>query len=275
MAQSSLTSAHARTRSAVACLFDGGQFEAQGLWRQFFEEVLTYLSNDPRSATSLMASRRILTDLARAQTQPHQQYWTQFLSRRGLQVSANTLRDIGYFRAFFERRVYWDLPSGLHRVLNDRDRLALQNRRSRLIITDVSWSSGVHRIYLVVRGTGTRGLTLGVAKHGADLTRSFRDESTLLPDRWGFYMHSGAVYNGTTNEALSFSPDASFKGSNRAPANLELTVDCNLGRLCVEVEDQDGRRNAGAVLTFPPNQRVHVAAAIGNWGIEVELLKHL
>ena len=256
----------------VACLFDGGQ---EGLWRYVFGEVLTYLSNDPRSATRLMASRRILTDLARAQTPPYQQYWTQFLSQCGLQVSANTLRDIGYYRAFFERRAYWELPSGPHRVLNDKDRLALQQRKSELIITDVSWSTGVHRIYLIVRGTGTRGLTLGVAKHGADLTRRFRGESTLLPDRWGFYMHSGRVYNGTTTEAISCSPDASFKGSNGAPAHLELTVDCDLGRLVVEVEDQDGWRNAGAVLTFPPNQRVYLAAEIGNWGIEAELLKYL
>ena len=261
--------------SLVALLFDGGQVEAEpdGLWRYFFEEVLTYLSNDPRSATRLMASRKTLTDLAKAQTLPHQEYWTQFLSQCGLQVMASTLRDIGYYRAFFERRAYWELPSGPQRVLNDSDRLALQARRSELIITDVLWSAGVHRIYLIVRGTGTRALTLGVAKHGADLTRKFNGASAPPPDRWGFYMHSGQVYNGTT-EALTRSPDASFKGSNGAPAYLKLTVDCDLGRLDVEVRDQDGWRNADAVLTFPPNQRVHLAAEIGNWGIEAELLKY-
>ena len=136
----------------------------------------------------------------------------------------------------------WKLPVVNSRILDDSQRREIQNLGMRTIISDMSWSKGVHKHFINISGAITT-LYLGIVNHNEDLKiRSVHSNENLIVPR---------ICN-KVNEDV----------------NLELTIDCDLGKLYAKENNYEV-----LISNFTPNKRVHLGAYIGNWGVKAVVKK--
>jgi hypothetical protein len=136
----------------------------------------------------------------------------------------------------------WNLPIVNSRILDNSQRREIQNLGMRTIISDMSWSKGVHKHFINISGA-INTLYLGIVNHNEDLkTRLVHSDENLIVPR---------ICN-------------KFNGD----VNLELTIDCDLGKLYAKENNYEV-----LISNFTPNKRVHLGAYIGNWRIKAVVKK--
>lgn len=137
------------------------------------------------------------------------------------------------YKSYFK----WKLPNGNSRILDDSQRMEIQNCGIKTIISDMSWSKGVHKHFIKISGA-INTLNLGIVNHNEDLQTELVNsyKNRIVP----------RICN-------KFNEDV----------NLELTIDCDLGKLYAREDNKEI-----LVSKFTPTKRVHLGAQICNWGIK-------
>lgn len=136
----------------------------------------------------------------------------------------------------------WKLPLGNSRILDDSQRMEIQKLGIKTIISDMSWSNGVHKYFIKISGA-INTLNLGIVNHNEDLQTKLvnSDKNRIVPricDK--------------LNEDV----------------NLELTIDCDVGKLYAKEDNKEL-----LVSNFTPKKRVHLGAQICNWGVKAVVKK--
>lgn len=136
----------------------------------------------------------------------------------------------------------WILPLSNNKILDDTQRLELQNENIYTPISNISWSKGKHKIFIKLSGC-INTIYIGLIKYGESLYTRFEES----PNKWGFYSCS---INNINHKRI-----------------IEFTFDCDEGKIQV--------KGLNYIIEFPKNERVHLGAFLGNWGVKAEILKTL
>lgn len=131
----------------------------------------------------------------------------------------------------------WKLPLGNSRILDNSQRMEMQNLGINTIISDMSWSKGVHKHFINISGA-INSLYLGIVNHNEDLRNRL------------VYSYDNLIAPRICNK---FDEDV----------NLEITIDCDVGKLYAKECN-----NEVLISNFIPNKRVHLGAFVGNWGVK-------
>ena len=207
----------------------------------FVSEICDYLFNDILSGKCYFSNWVGACSLL---NKDFEKFYTSIFAKKGLYIYPR--KPINPYRLLLDncKQPYlyksyftWKLPLGNSRILDNSQRMEIQNLGIQTIISDMSWSKGIHKHYINVSGS-IKTLYLGIVNHNEDLrTRLVNSyENRIVP----------RICN-------KFNEDV----------NLELTIDCDVGKLYAKEDN-----NEVLISNFTPNKRVHLGAGFGNWGVK-------
>ena len=213
-------------------------------------EICDYLFDDISNGKCYLTNWVSSCNLLNGENENFEKFYMSILAKKGMYLYP--IRQIGSYSSPLDNCMHpylyrsyfmWKLPIENSRILDDSQRRAIQNLDIRTIISDMSWSKGVHKHFINISGAiGT--LYLGIVNHKQDLkTDSIHSDENLIVDR---------ICN-------------KFNGD----VNLELTIDCDVGKLYAAKE---GNKKV-FISKFTPNERVHLGARFGNWGVKAVVKK--
>ena len=225
-------------------------FKIEYLNYWLLSEICDYLFDDISNGKCYLTNWVCSLNLLNRGNKNFEKFYMSILEKKGLYLYK--IRPIDSYRSLLDNRMQpylyrsyfmWRLPIENSRILDDSQRREIQNLGMRTIISDMSWSKGVHKHFINISGA-IRTLYLGIVNHKQDLkTDSIHSYENLIVPR---------ICN-------KFNEDV----------NLELTIDCDVGKLYAAKE---GNKKV-FISKFTPNERVHLGARFGNWGVKAVVKK--
>ncbi len=208
-------------------------------------EICDYLFDDITTGKCYLTNWICSWNLLNRENENFEKFYMSILESKGWYLYP--IRKMGSYKSpldncmhpyLYRNHFKWKLPIENSRILDDSQRMEIQNLGINTIISDMSWSKGIHKHYINVSGV-LNALYLGIVNHNEDLriTKLLNSENLIVPK----------ICN-KLNEDV----------------NLELTIDCDVGKLYAK-EDCTGLEVL--ISNFTPNKRVHLAAEFGNWGV--------
>ena len=212
-------------------------------------EICDYLFDDILNGKCYLTNWACSCNLLNIENDKFEKIYMSILAQKGIYLYP--LKPIHSYRSLLGNNMHpylyrnhfkWKLPIVNSRILDDSQRMEMQRLGIRTIISDMSWSKGIHKHFINISGA-INTLYLGIVNHNEDLkTRLVHSDENLIVPR---------ICN-------KFNEDV----------NLELTIDCDLGKLYAKENNYEV-----LISNFTPNKRIHLGAYIGNWGIKAVVKK--
>ena len=213
-------------------------------------EICDYLFDDISNGKCYLINWISSCNLLNRENENFEKFYMSVLESKGWYLYP--IRKMGSYKSpldncmhpyLYRNHFKWKLPIENSRILDDSQRREIQNLGIETIISDMSWSKGIHKHFINISGA-IKTLYLGIVKHNEDLgiTRLLNSENLIVPK----------ICNKVNGDV-----------------NLELTIDCDVGKLYAK------EANGWEVLisNFAPNKRVHLGAKFGNWGVRAVVKK--
>ena len=135
-------------------------------------EICDYLFNDILSGKCYFSNWVGACSLL---NKDFQKFYTSIFAKKGLYIyprkTINPYRLLldGCKQPYLYKSYFtWKLPNGNSRILDNSQRMEIQNLGIQTIISDMSWSKGIHKHFINISGA-INSLYLGTVNHNEDL----------------------------------------------------------------------------------------------------------